>query len=160
MQRCPNCKAENYEGVLFCEKCGIALDAVSVSTKALGAESNEHLAAGGDMMSQDHVVMLHIKGYADPLPLQIHEQVVLGRISGEENGMVLVSLDGYDAENYGVSRRHAMFTRNDDQLLIRDLSSTNHVFLNGQQVIEQRDYILHDGDEISLGRLTFRLFFK
>lgn len=160
MQRCPNCQKENYEGVLFCEKCGVALEAVSVSTKALGADVDEHLAAGGDQMSRDHVVMLHVKGYADPLPLQIHERVTLGRLSGEEDGIVMVSLDGYDAEGYGVSRRHAMLTRNGEQLLIRDLNSTNHVFLNGQQIVEQRDYILHDGDEISLGRLTFRMFFK
>lgn len=159
MQRCANCSAENYEGTLFCERCGVALDAISISTKKLG-EQDKNFSAGSDMMSSEHVILLHIRGVDDPLALQVHQQVVLGRLSGEEDGTIFISLEPYGASEQGVSRKHAQLTRQGDQLLLRDLGSTNHVFLNGQKLIDMRDYILRDGDEIGLGRLYFRLFFK
>lgn len=154
---CRNCGTDNLEGALFCDRCGVALSAVSVSTKQLG-ESDDDLAAGSAYLSEEHIVLLHITGYPDPIALQIEESIVLGRDSSE--GASAINLEGYDALNQGVSRKHAMFKRQGQQLFIRDLGSTNHTFLNGNQLAEERDYALRDGDEIALGRLALKLFFK
>ncbi|MFP4321987.1 MAG: FHA domain-containing protein [Anaerolineales bacterium] len=155
MQICQNCGYDNREGLLFCEKCGVALGMVSVSTKQLN-EEDDNLAAGSQYLADDHVMLLHFVGYEDPVAIKLDNELVLGR-EGADNGF---NLSSFDAANHGVSRRHAMFIREDNQVFIRDLQSTNHTYLNGSRLVEDRDYAIRDGDEITLGRLTFKLFFK
>lgn len=158
MPVCPNCSHDNREGIIFCEKCGFALGAVSISTAKLG-EQDDNLAAGTSQMSEDHVILLHVKDQDEPLTLKVIGEVILGREGVSEDAVTFVSLEKYGAGNLGVSRSHAKLIRKEDQLLLRDLGSTNHTYLNGQRLTENRDYALRDGDEVSLGKLTFRLFF-
>lgn len=51
-----------------------------------------------------------------------------------------------------VSRRHAEIVRDGDAWFIRDLGSSNGTKVNGAGVVDQ---MLHDGDEIRLGSITF-----
>jgi FHA domain/Domain of unknown function (DUF1707) len=52
-----------------------------------------------------------------------------------------------------VSRRHAQLSRTEETWLLRDLGSTNGVWVNGWRV---RETELRDGDEIRLGSTRFR----
>ncbi|HEX8856447.1 MAG TPA: DUF1707 and FHA domain-containing protein [Thermoleophilaceae bacterium] len=52
-----------------------------------------------------------------------------------------------------VSRRHAELSRSDRGWLLRDLGSTNGVWVNGWRVRESE---LRDGDEVRLGYTRFR----
>src|SRR5947208_5285374 len=52
-----------------------------------------------------------------------------------------------------VSQNHALIVNADSGPYIRDLASREHVFVNGIQV---REGPLADGDEIQIGRFTFR----
>src|SRR5690242_8563256 len=52
-----------------------------------------------------------------------------------------------------VSQNHALIVNADNGPYVRDLASRSHVFVNGQQVKEGQ---LHDGDELQIGRFTFR----
>ncbi|MFL5826002.1 MAG: FHA domain-containing protein [Thermoleophilaceae bacterium] len=52
-----------------------------------------------------------------------------------------------------VSRRHAQLSRSADTWLLRDLGSTNGVWVNGWRV---REAELRDGDEVRLGSMRFR----
>ncbi len=57
-----------------------------------------------------------------------------------------------------VSRVHAVVKETEDGIFIRDLESTNGVFVNGNKVTEQR---LTDGDKILVGtRLYFRFSYQ
>lgn len=58
-----------------------------------------------------------------------------------------------------ISRHHAeIFKANDGRISIRDLQSTNGIFLNGQKVAEAT---LNDGDKILIGtRLYFRFCYQ
>lgn len=156
MKLCLNCSYENAEGLIFCERCGVALGAVSVSTKNLG-EGQDDLAAGSEYLSDDYVVMLHFAGNPDPVALQLDDELLLGRST---DGGTAFNLERFNALEQGVSRQHALLTREGNQLFIRDLGSTNATYLNGNRLLEGRDYALRDGDEIILGRLGLRLFFK
>jgi pSer/pThr/pTyr-binding forkhead associated (FHA) protein len=92
--------------------------------------------------------------------IQITASAILGRAGGETPTDPLINLADYDAEKKGVSRRHAMLIREDERLLITDLGSTNHTYLNGQQLQENDRLVLRDGDEIRLGKLSIKIFYK
>jgi hypothetical protein len=159
MQMCTNCGNENVEGDIFCVNCGVALGAMSVATKQLGSDQDDH-AAGSQFLASDHVVLLHFAGYEEPLALQIDQQIILGRTSDSAGGIISINLEGYGAVEHGVSRQHASLIRDGHQLFVRDLNSTNHTFLNGERLAAEREYAVRDGDEISLGRLGCKVFFK
>ena len=158
MQICTNCGTENLDGVVFCEKCGMALVAVSIGTKQLTDESP--MSAGGERLDEENIILLHIHGEQDPLTIQVVDQVILGRTGGETGNAPLINLDELDAEDYGVSRRHAMLTREGDRLYISDLGSTNHTYLNGNQLQEHDNLVLRDGDELTLGHMRMKVFYK
>jgi hypothetical protein len=155
MQICKNCGTENQVGELFCYRCGVALGALSISTSQLG-EDEDILGAGSQYMSADHVIFLHFSGYSDPVGLQMDRDLVLGRESGEGR----LNLELYEAISQGVSRQHATLIPHGNQIYLRDLKSTNHTYLNGEQLNPEREYVVRDGDEVMLGRLIFKVFFK
>ena len=157
MQSCPNCGKDNPDHGVFCEYCGFAIRAVSIGTTQLNANN---LPAGGGQLADDYVIILHVEAYDDPVPLRVLDHVVLGREEGSDDVATYINLEPYGALNAGVSRRHAQFSRREDELLVRDLGSTNGTFLNGQRLIDARDYSVHDGDELVVGRLSLRVFFK
>ena len=157
MQLCANCGFDNREGLVFCERCGVALSAVSVSTKKLN-EPDDTYSAGGGVLSQDNIVLLHFDGYDDPLAVQIDSSIILGRSAGE--GSTSLNLEAFKASDHGVSRQHAALIRDGNQLFIRDLGSTNYTYLNGERLAQERDYSLRDGDTLQLGRLGVKIFFK
>ncbi|NDJ86789.1 MAG: FHA domain-containing protein [Chloroflexi bacterium] len=156
---CPNCGHQNLEGALFCERCGVALTAISVGTKKLGNEDSQ-LEAGGEQLDDEYIVFLHVAGYEDPITVQIIDQIVMGRTGGEMDNTPHLNLDTHKADELGVSRRHALLTRDGHRLFVTDLNSTNSTYINGQRLEPEATYVLRDGDEIRLGQLSMRLFFK
>src|ERR1700733_8988540 len=53
-----------------------------------------------------------------------------------------------------VSRHHCCMTREDDQVMVRDLGSTNGIRINGMRVETGR---LRPGDELSIAHIRYRL---
>ena len=53
-----------------------------------------------------------------------------------------------------VSRRHCCMTRKNDQVVVRDLGSTNGIRINGMLVETGR---LRPGDELSIAHIRYRL---
>jgi hypothetical protein len=155
MQICNNCRAENPEGEMFCYRCGVSLGLMSISTAILDGQEDE-MSAGGDVLSTDRVVYLHFAGHSDPMILQVNGQVLMGRESGEGR----LNLERFEAVAQGVSRQHAAIYPEGAHLYLRDLNSTNKTYLNGQQLVAGDNYLVHDGDEIMLGRLVVKVFFK
>jgi pSer/pThr/pTyr-binding forkhead associated (FHA) protein len=54
-----------------------------------------------------------------------------------------------------ISRHHCQFTCSGDEVLIQDLESYNGTYVNGRDA--HRPLPVQDGDEITLGPLTFRV---
>jgi len=84
-----------------------------------------------------------------PLRLEIVGPVVIGR--GAEADL---SLSGYDAIRYGISRQHAILRPSPKALYFVELGSTNGSRLNGVDVQSGRAYTLQQADVIRLGTLT------
>ncbi|MCL4877136.1 MAG: FHA domain-containing protein [Anaerolineae bacterium] len=94
------------------------------------------------------------------MTLRVENEIVLGRAgNGTSRLRDFVDLDKFRASELGVSRRHAVICRQDGELYIRDLNSTNHTFVNGMRVPEDRDFLLQAGDEIALGKLILKVYF-
>ena len=55
-------------------------------------------------------------------------------------------------ENKGISRKHACIEFEDQEFYLSDLNSTNHTFLNGNQLMPGKKYKLKSGDEIMIGK--------
>jgi hypothetical protein len=158
MKICSNCGHNNAEGILFCERCGVAIGAISLSTKQLSEEEN-NLQAGGELLGEENIIFIYVRGHEDPITVQLRDHVILGRGDGK-TGENAVNLDPFGAADSGVSRRHAILQRDGEHLQIIDLGSTNHTYVNGEQVDTTLASLLRDGDEVQLGRLTMRVFFK
>jgi hypothetical protein len=91
----------------------------------------------------------------DPLGLEIHGDVVVGRAAPD----IAPDLDliGYDGEEYGVSRRHAIFRPTRTHLYLIDLHSTNGTYHNGFRLSSGKAQELTDNDFISFGKLHFTI---
>jgi pSer/pThr/pTyr-binding forkhead associated (FHA) protein len=57
-------------------------------------------------------------------------------------------------ESSRVSRHHCCMTRENDQVVVRDLGSTNGILINGMRVETGR---LKPGDELSIAHIRYRL---
>jgi len=85
------------------------------------------------------------------IALDINGEIALGR--GEETSDSVSLLTNDEAEQLGVSRRHAMLRPTDTQLYLLDMGSTNGTRLNGNSIGVNMPYSLANGDVIALGRL-------
>ncbi|MFI8007511.1 FHA domain-containing protein [Streptomyces sp. NPDC086010] len=79
------------------------------------------------------------------LPVPGPHPLLIGRDPG--NGLRL--------SHETVSRLHAELTAHGSRWILRDLGSTNGTCVNGQRVVGS--VAVRDGDQVSFGRMTFRL---
>ncbi|HAU86453.1 MAG TPA: FHA domain-containing protein, partial [Lachnospiraceae bacterium] len=56
-----------------------------------------------------------------------------------------------------VSKRHAILEEVNGKIHIRDLSSTNGTFVNGELITNNSSYPLSDKDKITLANITYQL---
>lgn len=84
--------------------------------------------------------------------------LMLGRAFAPDQQNVL-DLTRFDAHNKGVSRQHAVLRRRDTHLVVSDMGSTNGTFLNGEQLEPGKEYVVRNGDHLSLGMLMLAVFF-
>jgi len=157
MQLCPHCGTENLEGVIYCDKCGIALIPVPLATRRL-EEGEEHRDT--DTLGVDNVVILQIDNEDMPLHVQMRTEVIFGRVTEQSDQTTYINLTPYGAEEAGVSRRHARLLRDNKAIFLMDLNSTNGTRLNGESLAASVEKRLRDGDEITLGRLKVYVYFK
>lgn len=57
----------------------------------------------------------------------------------------------YQILDHGISKRHIVIVRKDDQFYIQDLASTNGVYLNGKKIRPLFDTLLSSGDVFKIG---------
>lgn len=80
-------------------------------------------------------------------PVEIARDVTIVGRSSSSSDVVL--------EHPSVSKMHCLLARTDGLLFFRDLASTNGTRVNGQRVTRGA---LLPGDELSFGRVKFRVF--
>lgn len=90
--------------------------------------------------------------------LTIEHPVILGR-GGSAADDHLIDLSHFHGSQHGVSRRHCQIKRQDDHLLVRDLTSTNGTYLNALRLAPGEDHVLTDGDRLILGTMHLLVAF-
>lgn len=167
MKTCPFCAHNNTEGVFFCEDCGQPLygEAIkTVSTKQLPSEEEKGLglsaAWGTARFAQETKIIIHFRDNPKPIELKPQEETVLGRYDGTSTITPTLDLTPFGAYENGVSRIHAAIRRGEDTLTLVDLGSVNGTHLNGQRLLPNQPRVLHDGDEVRLGKLICHIYFK
>jgi pSer/pThr/pTyr-binding forkhead associated (FHA) protein len=84
------------------------------------------------------------------------DNIVIGREDAVSNIFPDVDLTPHGGEEGGVSRLHARIFVENGQYMIEDENSTNFTFLNRQKLAPKSPVVLHDNDEIKLGRVLLR----
>ena len=75
------------------------------------------------------------------------DRLLVGRDPNPDDGCAVAIL-----ADEGVSREHAEITRENDDFVVRDLSSRNGTYVDGIPVVS---CVLRDGDTIQIGRYKF-----
>jgi pSer/pThr/pTyr-binding forkhead associated (FHA) protein len=142
---CPDCSAQVGPNDLICFTCGANLPRVRVSEDEPLPITVAQKAVSGERARQISSTVLRISFPAGNVEVPAGTSVLLGRDPAES--LVAAAFDGCD----NVSRRHALITVDDSgHATIRDESSTNGTFVNGDRLLPGIDVRLVDGDLIRL----------
>jgi pSer/pThr/pTyr-binding forkhead associated (FHA) protein len=105
---------------------------------------------------------MYFKTYPHPLRVKIagSDELFIGRATANSAMAPEIDLNPIHAEDHGVSRLHAVNTRQNNKLLIADLDSMNCTYINGVRAFPREPYTLRDGDEVWFGQLQCRIRFQ
>ena len=159
--QCPDCQHENPAGVAHCEECGLDLyDGLmdQVETKQLSRFLSADLEL--EIPSSSQPLLLYLSNAQRPIAIERRPNLVIGRKDPDSKQIVDIDLSVYDAQALGVSRQHARLDASELPPVLVDLGSYNGTFVNGNQLKSDEPCELASGDEIRLGRLITRLYFK
>lgn len=158
--KCPDCGLNNLAGVLLCEHCGADLyEALleRVATGNLKAFQTRELPSGAVAASSNPIV-IYVNSSDSPLTIGRRRGIIIGR--GAVDDGIDLDMTPYGGQNLGVSRRHARFDAHAEHLTLTDLNSTNGTFLNESRIPANQAVMLRSGDEVRIGRMVLRLYFK
>jgi len=106
-------------------------------------------------------VRVYFKDAPDVITLEIpqNEEYVIGRITDNSPMAPDLDLNPVNAGFFGVSRLHAALKRGQNNLLITDLGSRNHTYINGERLHPHEVRVLKHNDQISFANLLTQIQF-
>lgn len=116
--------------------------------------------ADGILFYDDMLLRLDVVESNQPITLEVGGDLIVGRADNVTDYIPEIDLTPHGAYRLGLSRRHALIRRQEQSLVVKDLSSRNGTFVNGKQVKAGGTHPLHDGDELSFGNLALRVNFQ
>jgi pyruvate/2-oxoglutarate dehydrogenase complex dihydrolipoamide acyltransferase (E2) component len=164
---CPSCGAESPAGELFCSNCGSPLSSATPAPAATAPapDFNSAPAAPAAPAAPDPAASaaapaltarLIVEADNQEFDLSGKDTIVIGREDAVSNIFPDVDLTEHGGEEGGVSRLHARIFVENGQYMVEDENSTNFTFLNRQKLAPKSPVVLHDNDEIKLGRVLLR----
>lgn len=105
------------------------------------------------------VIEFRVVGTPSILKAPVSETMIIGRKDHAHKIFPEIDLEPFDAQNRGVSRRHAQLLVRDNRVQIEDLDSSNGTFINDQKIAPKVPFRLREGDIVRLGRLELQVHF-
>ena len=165
MITCPSCRHSEVEGALFCSECGAQLvNMQNFVTQTI--QMNEHMPefhddeATKNYTQTSEAISLQVLEGGHFLPLSERNEYTIGRISEGQSIMPDIDLTAYNAYENGVSRLHAVLKKNNKQITIMDLGSSNGTYLNGTRLTPEQEYQLFHGNIIAFGKLKLQFLLQ
>ena len=171
---CPNCETENHSTAQFCSYCGLWLQNFETHKTFSGQQGTAFKAHIEEIVQSVETTEIKApdleKGMVALVPvnmdslikLTFNEPIILGRDTGERNiSTPLVDFNDYRGYMMGVSRQHAIITGDQETgYMLTDLGSSNGTYINGEQLKPQIPTKLNNGDQVLLGQLELRFYYK
>ena len=143
---CENCKAVNDISNLECEKCGFDLSFV-VPIDENELSKKDKIDATSNVASSIESTQWVLESIDNQCSINIQNGTVIGRDG--ENGSY------FEKSNF-VSRKHAVFYIENNELLVFD-ASTNGTFLNGKRIDKLMKIPVKISDKITFADITFEV---
>ncbi|MBI1280159.1 MAG: FHA domain-containing protein [Anaerolineaceae bacterium] len=106
------------------------------------------------------LIVFQIANFEQPLLVKVSgDAVTIGRYSPGEKPPT-VDLTPFNGSLMGVSRQHAMITKDESGYKVKDLSSTNGTWLNEVRLPAQEFKPLQSGDILRLGQINTSVYFR
>lgn len=165
---CIECTHTNDDSTSKCAQCGHSLpENMPNATIKVGplpelSDASHHGTRQTPEYSGQEVMLFiptttNLPSY---ISLQSGQRITLGRSDPTSDQQPDVDLSLYDAFEKGVSRIHAMIECGEDAVVLVDLLSTNGTHLNERPIASDQSYILHDRDNIRLGKFVAHILFQ
>jgi pSer/pThr/pTyr-binding forkhead associated (FHA) protein len=150
---------------LFCDECGAyLLSEERKRTDPLAQEDVDWMETDfgtvgtfAGQSARPMTVHLVIQGSGREVEFTLAKEVSIGRLDPATATFPDIDLTTDGALEKGVSRRHAKITRKGSEVFLEDLGSVNGTLLNGKRLTPYLPHVLHDEDEIRVGRLFMRV---
>ncbi len=164
-QVCPSCGASSPAGELFCSNCGSPLSGAAAPAADTAAPAPAPAvqdfnaapaAAPAATAAPALTARLIVEADNQEFDLSGKDTIIIGREDAVSNIFPDVDLTPHGGEEGGVSRLHARIFVENGQYMLEDENSTNFTFLNRQKLTGKSPVVLHDNDEIKLGRVLLR----
>lgn len=98
-------------------------------------------------------IRLHITDSGREIEATLTKAVHLGRLDPASDVFPEIDLTNDNGLEKGVSRRHARILKREGTVVVEDLGSINGTFINGKRLAPYLPEVLHDGDQLQLGKL-------
>ena len=106
------------------------------------------------------LLRVEVQGSETPILVVPKAEIVIGRRDPASGSAPEIDLAPYAAYQMGISRKHAIIRWQNEQLFLHDLGSRNGTYVNGQKASPSQPIQLRDGDEMRLGKMHIRLYFR
>lgn len=141
-QQCPSCKAVFTKAAKYCPHCGVLLEAAAADKTHIMIQPKE--AADAEQMNKAGYIIRKAN----------RQKIMLNNRPGLLIGSSKYECD-YCVNSSGVSRRHAEIIRRETRYFINDLGSSNHTYVNGEQLVPHSERMLRDQDVIKMADEEF-----
>ncbi len=152
---CNQCGHRNPPSSAFCSACGAVVDTPSMHTNVLAKtdplldgvyDDDNAIVHSGEIAPGEALLVVRQGPEIGTRYSLVGDQISVGRVPDND-----VQLD-----DFTVSRQHAVFVRQANVWLVRDLGSLNGTYVNNRRVDEA---VVQHGDDVQIGRFRLVAFF-
>jgi pSer/pThr/pTyr-binding forkhead associated (FHA) protein len=87
----------------------------------------------------------------------LSKAIHMGRLDPASDVFPEIDLTNDNGLEKGVSRRHARILKREGTVVVEDLGSINGTFVNGKRLAPYLPEVLHQGDQLQLGKLLIEV---